>query len=177
VAPARQGQHGQALDQAHEEAEGARARPHDDRRAQRDRLGRRGEQRLLHGQARGEMARRRAGGGHEAAEVDDPAHARRARRRREPLRRAPFLVREGAAGRALHRVDQVVRGLHAVERTLQPAPGEDVAEHQVRERQARGAHPLGRAREAPDGMAVALEARHERRADVARDSGHQDRHR
>ena len=77
VAPGRQREHGQALDQPHEEAERARAGADDDRGAQRDRLVGGVEQRLLDRQARGEVARHRV------------ALAARARRGRRPAARRP----------------------------------------------------------------------------------------
>ena len=94
--PRRQREHGQALDQPHEEAERARAGGDDDRRAQRDRLGRGLQQRALDGQPRREMARQRAVGGQQPAEVDDPPHAGGGRRARERLGLAALEVDEGS---------------------------------------------------------------------------------
>ena len=130
-APGGQREHGQALDQPHEEAERARAGGDDDRGAQRDRLRRRGQQRLLDGQPRGEMARRAR---------RRTAAARRGRRSAARPRRAAALgevlgltaleVHE-AARRALHRVDQVVGDVDPVQRRVQPRAGRRVAEHEV----------------------------------------------
>ena len=54
---------------------------------------------------------------------------------------------------------------------LEPVAGRRVAEHEVVELDARRAHPLARAREAAHGVAVADQARDERRADVAGHAG------
>ena len=48
-----------------------------------------------------------------------------------------------------------------------PFAGRRVAQHEVVERDAGRAHPLARAGEAADGVAVAAQARDERGADVA----------
>ena len=94
----------------------------DDRGAQRDRLGRGVEQRLLDLQPAGQVRRGGRAGRDEAAEVDDAPHARaRAPPRRSAPRRSRSRVGEaaGAVERRLHRVDEEVGDLDAVERLVE----------------------------------------------------------
>ena len=132
------------------------------------------EQRALDREPRAEVARERGSGRHQPAEVHDAPQAGAGGSLRERGGGAPLGVGEGARGRALHRVDQVVRDVDALERALQARAGRDVAEHEVGSSTRAAATRSARACEAAHRVAVALQSLHERRADVpghARDEG------
>ena len=165
------GEHRQALDQPHEEAERARAGGDDDRGAQRDRLRHGVQQRLLDRQPRGEVARERAVVRAAGRRGRRSGARRRRSRRREAPRPGGARRRRTLPRRALHRVDQVVGDLDAVQRRVEPRAGRGVAEHEVVER-APAAATRSRERAKPrTAWPVAQQARHERGADVARDAG------
>ena len=104
--------------------------------------------------------------------------------RRTPAARAAVAKRSGGAAlgcgeavdRALHRMDQVVGGVDAVQGPAEPGAADGVADHDVVERDARRRDPLARAGEAADLVAGLVQARHERRADVAGHSGDEHAH-
>jgi hypothetical protein len=73
-------------------------------------------------------------------------------------------------------MDQVVRGVDAVQRPAEAGAAHGVADHDVVERHAGGGDPLGRAGEATDLVAGLVQAWHERRADVAGHPGDEHAH-
>jgi hypothetical protein len=73
-------------------------------------------------------------------------------------------------------VDQVVRGVDAVQRPAEAGAADRVADDDVVERHAGGRDTLGRAREAAHLVPGVEQSRHERGADVAGHSGDQDPH-
>ena len=101
----------------------------------------------------------------ETAEVDDPPHARGARRRAEVSRRTPVLLLE-AAGRP-HRVDQVVGRLDAGQGLGQALARDDVARDDLRLRGDPRRQMLGLARQAADPMSAVLESPQQPPAHVA----------
>ncbi len=127
LAPGGQREHLHALDEPDHEPKRARARADDDRCAQRDRLRQSGEQDLLHLQAAAEMARRRAVLRGEPAEVDDAPDAGPLRRGDEVLCGGAFVGLEAGARIALHRVDEEVGDVDAVERLVEAGAGDRVA--------------------------------------------------
>jgi hypothetical protein len=73
-------------------------------------------------------------------------------------------------------MNQVVRGVDAVERPAEAGAAHRVADHDFVERHAGGGDPLGRAGEAADLVAGLVQARRERRADVAGHPGDEHAH-
>ena len=177
-APGRQGEHGQALDQAHEEAERARAGADHDRGAQRDRLVGGLEQRLLDGEAGGEVA---------GSAARPAARARRGRRRaaRRPRARRWRSARRRAARARGIRCWPVPPSSGSGSRPRRRRRARGRARRRSPRRRSRGRRaatpaardPLGRAGEAAHVVAGVLEPRHERGADVAGHAGDQDPHR
>ena len=173
LAPGRQGEHLHPFDDVHEKSERARARADHDRCAQRDALGQACEQDPLDLEPAAEMARQRPALRHETAEVDDAAHARPLRGRDELLRRDALVVLEDAArAAALHRVDEEVRDIDAVQRLVESRAGDRVA---ADERQRRG-HARGIAAEAAQVVAATCESREQCGSDRAARAGQQDAH-
>ena len=167
------GMHRHALDEPDEEAERARARADDDRRAQRDRAGTASSS-SSSTRRRLAMCGRDRPGGQDAAEVDDAADARARGGLGERGARPPPRARRTRRCRPLHGVDEVVGDVGALERLVQAGAGQHVALH---ERDVAG-RPTARrvAGEADELVAVALQPRHERAADVAGDAGQEDAH-
>ena len=93
------------------------------------RLGRGVEQRLLDLQAAGQVRRGGRVGRDQPAEVDDAPHAGGARGRGEALRgrRSRSANVPDPVGAGLHRVDEEVGDVDAVERLVEPVAGHRVA--------------------------------------------------
>ena len=126
------------------------------------------EQRLLDLEAAREVRATRRARGHEAAEVDDAPHARRARRGGEAARpraaRASAKPRRASPRRRLHRVDEEVRDVDAVERLGEAGAGHRVAADDRRSA-AESVTRAGRARSRARACPARGEARHEVGAD------------
>ena len=145
--PGRQRDHGQALDQAHDRAEGARARADHQRRAQRDAVGDGVEQDPLDLAAAREVRGAGAAGRvAQPAEVDDAPDPGRGRRRREAPRGDAVALLEARRDRRLHRVDQVVGDLDALERARQPGAAQRIAADDLDRQPARDASGVARER-------------------------------
>ena len=110
----------------------------------------------------------------EAAQIHDAAYARRARGAPEVLRRQSILLLEARAPGARHRVDQVVRGVHALERGGQRLLAQHVALDDLRARTDPPREELGPARETAHAQPALLEPRQEPPADVAGGAGQED---
>ena len=198
--PGGQCEHRHALDQAHEQAKRARARADHDRRAQRHRVGD-GCQQDRARPLRGWPGAARLQSLPPSARVPAPARGavrrgtRSAARRRAWRPRAKFSAArrsrsangEAPGRRALHRVDQVIGDLDALERARQPLARERVAAHDLDAvaaparraaagREALTRHALRVAAERPEVCPSASSRGDQQRADEAARAGDEDAH-